>query len=256
VRARAIRHRRSPPFATQCSGGSDSSPSKGSSTSLCISSKPSRDRPKPGGSKPGPAGRRTLESKARWHTRSVLPQVLDGLMLQKSTVRWGRPAHCIRRPGRVRSIARTRVSIIVGACPRVACLRIAAGKQRRQVRTMRVAAIVNVRAPQSRALADRGPSQVRHWHVRPALVPAVDVSNVRHSRFTFPSDMIRTPATIIALWTSRPATLSCMTSIYPPPYHDRRRGDLTKMNSRNRAPGTLPSRGSSGGDRGTPGPTK
>src|ERR1700722_10510343 len=27
------------------------------------------------------------------------------------------------------------------------------------------------------------------------------------------------------------------------------------MNSRNRAPGTLPPRGSSGGDRGTPGPT-
>lgn len=45
------------------------------------------------------------------------------------------------------------------------------------------------------------------------------------------------------------------TSIDSPPPQLRLRGDLTSRNSTKRAPGALPPLGSSGGDRGAPGPT-
>src|ERR1700736_2839593 len=50
-------------------------------------------------------------------------------------------------------------------------------------------------------------------HANKARKPSVVVSNVRHSRVTLRPAPSRTQATIVALWTSRPATRSCITSI-------------------------------------------
>src|ERR1700756_2538942 len=95
-------------------------------------------------------------------------------------------------------------------------------------------------------------------HRSKACRSSVVVENVRHSRFTWRPDWIRTQATIVALCTSRPATRSCITSITPPPSWCRRRGGARgegkkKGEKKEGGGGGPPPRGG-GGPPGPPGP--
>src|SRR3954449_10570810 len=85
--------------------------------------------------------------------------------------------------------------------------------------------------------------------------PAVVVPKVRTSRATLPPATRRTAATTVASWTSRPAQRGLRTSMAPSSRRAAGVGPPSGKSGR-RAPGRRARRGTSGGARRVPGPTR
>src|SRR3954452_13407841 len=92
-------------------------------------------------------------------------------------------------------------------------------------------------------------------HAASSSRPAVVVANVGTSRATLPVVARRTAATTVALWTSRPAQRGWRTSMAPSSRRAAGAGPPSGKSGK-RAPGRHAGRGTSGGARGVPGPTK